>query len=86
MITANHQQSDLRPTGKYLSRKLREKLALQLAQTCDLAVLTVLAGPEAIEGWLKLDFDEQAPTPGTYEERRKRDKSSVYVLDDSYGT
>lgn len=76
--------SDIVP-GKYLSRKLREKLPLQLRQTRDLAALTVAAGPESVAEWLKLDFDEHAPTPTTYHERSKRPRNSVYLLDESHG-
>ena len=79
--------SDFLRLGKYLSHKLREKLALQLAQTRDLMTLTLAAGAQTIIEWLKLDIDEDAPTPGTYQERRSgaSTKSSVYVLDASHG-
>ncbi|KAI0703979.1 hypothetical protein C8Q76DRAFT_572048, partial [Earliella scabrosa] len=70
--------------GKLLARKLKEKLPLQASQTLDLATLTKEAGPVLIGKWSGLDIDDEAPTPLTYPERKKRNRSSVYALDDTH--
>ena len=69
-------------TAKYLFRKLREKLLLQLQQTRDLAALTEEAGPGELKEWLKLDIEDEAMTPLSYHNRPQKQKQSVYVLDE----
>lgn len=69
-------------TAKYLFRKLREKLLLQLQQTRDLAALTEEAGPCELKEWLKLDIEDEAMTPLSYHNRPQKQKQSVYVLDE----
>ncbi|RPD67426.1 hypothetical protein L227DRAFT_486469, partial [Lentinus tigrinus ALCF2SS1-6] len=69
--------------GKYIARKLPEKLRLQATQTRDLAALTLEAGPDRVGRWLKLDLDAKTPTPETYAERRAHPKVSVYTLDEN---
>lgn len=71
--------------GKYLARKLKEKLLLQLSQTRDLATLTREAGPDNVTTWMQMDLDAEAPTPGTYRHRQAHSKPSVYVLNDEHG-
>ena len=68
--------------AKYLFRKLKEKLLLQLQQTWDLAALTQEAGPCELKEWLQLDIDDEAITPLSYRSRPQRRKPSVYVLDE----
>ena len=61
------------------------QLPLQASQPLDLATLTKEAGPVLIGKWSGLDIDDEAPTPLTYPERKKRNRSSVYALDDTHG-
>lgn len=67
--------------AKYIFRKLREKLQLQLLQTRDLAALTEETRPRDLQAWLQLDTDGEPLTPLTYHTRSKTRPPSVYALD-----
>ncbi|KAI0352177.1 hypothetical protein OH77DRAFT_1460988 [Trametes cingulata] len=67
--------------GKFLARKLREAYALQRRTTRYFASLTVIARPEVVTEWLKIDLDDDAPTPLTFREKTKNWAKSVYLLD-----
>ncbi|KAI0348919.1 hypothetical protein OH77DRAFT_357676 [Trametes cingulata] len=72
--------------GKFLARKLREAYALQRRTTRYFASLTVIARPEVVTEWLKIDLDDDAPTPLTFREKTKNWAKSVYLLDHIAGT
>ncbi|KAI0693053.1 hypothetical protein C8T65DRAFT_586112, partial [Cerioporus squamosus] len=49
--------------GKYLARKLQEKLRLQLDQSIHFAALTLTAGAARVHAWSTRGMDMGAPTP-----------------------
>ena len=76
--------SDLRP-GMYLSRKLQEKLRLQLDQLIEFAALTLASGPKRVHEWAMRGMDKEAPTPVNCRRREKERPRDVFLLSTEKG-
>ena len=73
-------------SGKYLSRKLKEKLPLQLDQLVDFVKLSSRAGPALCWQWAQRLTDIDAPNACNHAQRAKERPRRVFRLDDSKGT
>ncbi|RDX39433.1 hypothetical protein OH76DRAFT_1367526 [Lentinus brumalis] len=71
--------------GKYLARKLQEKLLLQVDQLIDFAALTLAAGTERVQAWAARGMDRAAPTPLNCREREKTRPRDVFLLSSDAG-
>ncbi|KAI0702154.1 hypothetical protein C8Q76DRAFT_633263 [Earliella scabrosa] len=69
--------------GKYLSRKLKEKLPLQLDQLVDFVKLSSRAGPALCWQWAQRLTDIDAPNACNHAQRAKERPRRVFRLDDS---
>ena len=59
---------------------MREAYKLQRQKTRYFASLTAMAGVETVAQWLKIEVDDEAPTPETFRWKEENYPKSIYVI------